>query len=157
MSRDFLSSISSIIEAINFLKGDMPTKEAKAVYVKVTQTDQGALKVTTDGTGANEIAKATVSTDITDVEEGDFVKLLPAGSIYTTYVLGAGAIEYTNCGAKVPYEMDRDPEKNGGEDTLYSRQRKIFSPYGISFNNSGIVSPTDEQLKTGSNWELSRF
>lgn len=134
---------------------DMPTKEAKAVYVKVTQTDQGALKVTTDGTGANEIAKATVSTDITDVKEGDFVKLLPAGSIYTTYVLGAGAIEYTNCGAKVPYEMDRDPEKNGGEDTLYSRQRKIFSPYGISFKNSGIVSPTDEQLKTGSNWELA--
>lgn len=134
---------------------DMPTKEAKAVYVKVTQTDQGALKVTTDGTGANEIAKATVSTDITDVKEGDFVKLLPAGSIYTTYVLGAGAIEYTNCGAKVPYEMDRDPEKNGGEDTLYSRQRKIFSPYGISFKNSGIISPTDEQLKTGSNWELA--
>lgn len=134
---------------------DMPTKEAKAVYVKVTQTDQGALKVTTDGTGANEIAKATVSTDITDVKEGDFVKLLPAGSIYTTYVLGAGAIEYTNCGAKVPYEMDRDPEKNGGEDTLYSRQRKIFSPYGISFKNSSIISPTDEQLKTGSNWELA--
>lgn len=134
---------------------DMPTKEAKAVYVKATQTDQGALKVTTDGTGANEIAKATVSTDITDVKEGDFVKLLPAGSIYTTYVLGAGAIEYTNCGAKVPYEMDRDPEKNGGEDTLYSRQRKIFSPYGISFKNSGIVSPTDDQLKTGSNWELA--
>ena len=134
---------------------DMPTKEAKAVYVKATQTDQGALKVTTDGTGANEIAKATVSTDITDVKEGDFVKLLPAGSIYTTYVLGAGAIEYTNCGAKVPYEMDRDPEKNGGEDTLYSRQRKIFSPYGISFKNSSIISPTDEQLKTGSNWELA--
>lgn len=134
---------------------DMPTKETKAVYVKVTQTDQGALKVTTDGSGANEIAKATVSTDITDIKEGDFVKLLPAGSIYTTYVLGAGAIEYTNCGAKVPYEMDRDPEKNGGEDTLYSRQRKIFSPYGISFKNSGIISPTDDQLKAGSNWELA--
>lgn len=28
---------------------------------------------------------------------------------YTTYVLGDGAIEYTDCGAKVPYEMDRDP------------------------------------------------
>lgn len=134
---------------------DMPTKEAKAVYVKVTQTDQGALKVTTDGSGANEIAKATVSADIADIKEGDFVKLLPAGNIYTTYVLGAGAIEYTNCGAKVPYEMDRDPEKNGGEDTLYSRQRKIFSPYGISFKNSGIVSPTDEQLKAGANWELA--
>lgn len=134
---------------------DMPTKEAKAVYVKVTQTEQGALKVTTDGTGVYEVAKTAVITDIPDVAEGDYVKLLPAGNIYTTYVLGAGAIEYTNCGAKVPYEMDRDPEKNGGEDTLYSRQRKIFSPYGISFKNSGIVSPTDDQLKAGSNWELA--
>lgn len=134
---------------------DMPVEETKALYVRTTQTEQGALKVTTDGTGVYEVAKTSVITDIPDVAEGDYVKLLPAGMIYTTYVLGAGAIEYTNCGAKVPYEMDRDPEKNGGEDTLYSRQRKIFSPYGISFKNSGIVSPTDEQLKTGSNWELA--
>lgn len=74
---------------------------------------------------------------------------------YTTYVLGSGAIEYTNCGAKVPYEMDRDPDKNGGEDTLYSRQRKIFSPYGISFTNTGITSPTDTQLESGSNWKIA--
>ena len=134
---------------------DMPAEETKALYVRTTQTDQGALKVTTDGTGVYEVAKTAVITDIPDVAEGDYVKLLPAGNIYTTYVLGAGAIEYTNCGAKVPYEMDRDPEKNGGEDTLYSRQRKIFSPYGISFKNSGIVSPTDDQLKAGSNWELA--
>ena len=134
---------------------DMPVEETKALYVRTTQTEQGALKVTTDGTGVYEVAKTAVITDIPDVAEGDYVKLLPAGNIYTNYVLGAGAIEYTNCGAKVPYEMDRDPEKNGGEDTLYSRQRKIFSPYGISFKNSGIVSPTDEQLKTGSNWELA--
>lgn len=74
---------------------------------------------------------------------------------YTTYVLGAGAIEYTNCGAKVPYEMDRNPAKNGGEDTLYSRQRKVFSPYGISFKAPSMISPTDAQLATGSNWELA--
>lgn len=74
---------------------------------------------------------------------------------YTTYVLGDGAIEYTNCGAKVPYEMSRNPKINGGEDTLYSRQRKIFSPYGISFKNTGIISPTDTQLKNGSNWTLA--
>lgn len=74
---------------------------------------------------------------------------------YTTYVMGEGAIEYTNCGAKVPYEMDRDPKTNGGEDTLYSRQRKVFSPYGISFKNTGIISPTDDQLRTGTNWTLA--
>lgn len=74
---------------------------------------------------------------------------------YTTYVLGEGAIEYTNCGAKVPYETDRDPKVNGGQDTLYSRQRKIFSPYGISWKSGSIISPTSTQLETGSNWELS--
>ena len=74
---------------------------------------------------------------------------------YTTYVLGNGAIEYTNCGVKVPYETDRDKFANGGEDYLISRQRKIFSPIGISFKNNTIVSPTDVQLETGSNWELA--
>lgn len=75
---------------------------------------------------------------------------------YTTYVLGDGAIEYTDCGAKVPYEVDRDPAKNGGEDTLYSRQRKSFAPYGISFTKSSMssLSPTDAELETGANWEL---
>ncbi len=74
---------------------------------------------------------------------------------YTTYVLGDGAIEFTDCGVKVPYEMYRDPAKNGGQTFLFSRQRKIFAPYGISWINSGIISPTDAQLETGSNWELA--
>ena len=73
---------------------------------------------------------------------------------YTTYVLGEGAIEYTDCGAKVAYEVDRDPATNGGQDTLYSRQRKVFAPYGISFTDGTIISPTDEQLATGSKWSL---
>lgn len=74
---------------------------------------------------------------------------------FTTYVLGNGAIEYTDCGAKVPYETDRDKFKNGGQDYLIGRQRKIFSPYGISFKDTTIVSPTDAQLETGSKWELA--
>lgn len=74
---------------------------------------------------------------------------------YTTYVLGDGAIEYTDCGVKVPYETSRDPKTNGGQDTLYGRQRKIFSPYGISWTDSGIISPTPAQLETGSNWSLA--
>lgn len=75
---------------------------------------------------------------------------------YTTYVLGEGAIEFTDCGAKVPYEMDRNPAANGGEDTLYSRQRKCFAPYGINFTKDSMssLSPTDDELETGSNWML---
>lgn len=74
---------------------------------------------------------------------------------YTTYVLGDGAVEYTDCGAKVPYETYRDPKTNGGQDTLYGRQRKIFAPYGISWTDSSIISPTDTQLETGSKWSLA--
>ena len=75
---------------------------------------------------------------------------------YTTYVLGEGAIEFTNCGVKVPYEMDRDPKTNGGQDTLYSRQRKSWAPYGINFTMAQMegLSPTDVELETGANWEL---
>lgn len=134
---------------------NMPAESVAAEYVRANATIPGALKVTTGGTGTGEIAKATVSADISDISENEYVVLLPAGTAYTTYVLGTGAIEYTDCGAKVPYEMDRDPKTNGGEDTLYSRQRKVFAPYGISFKNSGIVSPTDEQLENGANWEIA--
>lgn len=75
---------------------------------------------------------------------------------YTSYVLGDGAIDYENIGAKVPYEMSRDAAKNGGEDTLYVRQRKVFAPFGISFTKKSMASnsPTDEELKNGANWEL---
>lgn len=75
---------------------------------------------------------------------------------YTTFLFGDGAIEYTNCGAKVPAEMDRNPAVNGGEDTLYNRQRKCFSPYGISFTKSvmSTLSPTNAELANGANWEL---
>ncbi|MCL2531581.1 MAG: phage coat protein [Oscillospiraceae bacterium] len=75
---------------------------------------------------------------------------------YTTYVLGDGAIDYENVGVKEPYEMGRDPRKNGGEDTLYTRQRKVFAPFGISFTKAQVASfsPTDEELKLGKNWAL---
>ena len=71
-------------------------------------------------------------------------------------MLGDGAIEYTDCGAKVPYEMDRDPKVHGGEDTLYSRQRKCFAPYGVNFTKAYMesLSPTDAELENGANWEL---
>lgn len=75
---------------------------------------------------------------------------------YTTYILGEGAFDYENIGAKVPYEMNRDPKTNGGVDTLYSRQRKVYAPYGISYTKSSqaSLSPTDAELKNGANWEL---
>ena len=75
---------------------------------------------------------------------------------YTTYVLGDGAISYENIGAKVPYEMARDPKTKGGQDTLYTRQRKVFAPFGISYEKrvQSTLSPTNDELKQGINWTL---
>lgn len=87
--------------------------------------------------------------DVEDGEDGAYKK-------YTSYVLGNGAIEYADCGAEYPYEVNRDAETNGGIDMLYMRQRKIFSPYGISFTKKKMTtsSPTDAELENGSNWEI---
>lgn len=75
---------------------------------------------------------------------------------YTTFILGEGAFDFENIGAKVPYEMQRDPKTKGGQDVLYTRQRKVFAPYGISFTKQSMAnkSPTDDELAKGGNWEL---
>ena len=75
---------------------------------------------------------------------------------YTTYVLGEKFFDYDNVGVKVPNEMGRDPKTNGGLDTLYTRQRKLFVPKWISFKKAQMASnsPTDAELADGRNWEV---
>lgn len=75
---------------------------------------------------------------------------------YTTYVFGDGAFDFADLGAKVPYEMSRDPKTNGGQDTLYSRKRMCFAPKGINFTNASVatLSPTNAELENGANWKL---
>lgn len=75
---------------------------------------------------------------------------------YTTYLLGQGAFDYCDCGARVPAEMWRDPQTAGGVDWLITRQRKLFAPRGFSFvmPSTAIVSPTDAQLETAARWTI---
>ena len=75
---------------------------------------------------------------------------------YMTYVLGNGAFDFENIGAEVPFAMTRDEAKNGGQAYLWSRQRKVFAPYGISFTKAQMTSnsPTDAELSTAANWTL---
>jgi prophage lp2 protein 40 len=134
----------------------MPVSLIDSLYVRCNSTDVGALKVTTAGEGLGEVALATVQEDISDIKENEYVQHIQNEAIYTSYLLGEGAIDYENIGAKVPSEMSRDPKTNGGQTTLYSRQRKVFAPYGISYTKSSqaSLSPTDDELKAGANWEL---
>lgn len=131
------------------------TMPCEAGYFDATADTEGALKIVADSPSDGEIAL----TEAKKTYLGE--KTLAAGMYvvldheYTTYVLGEGAIEYTNCGVKTPSELERDALTNGGETTLVSRQRKVFAPYGISWKSNNIISPTDEQLANGSNWELA--
>lgn len=67
-----------------------------------------------------------------------------------------GSIDYEDLGVKKPYEMERNASKNGGQETLYIRQRKVFAPYGISYEKTSqaTLSPTNTELENGANWEL---
>lgn len=88
--------------------------------------------------------------------QADYVPAVSAYDKYTTYVFGEGAFDYENIGAKVPFEMARDAKTDGGVDTLYSRQRKVFAPFGISYTkkSQASLSPTDAELQNGANWAL---
>lgn len=75
---------------------------------------------------------------------------------YTTYVLGQGAIILDDIGDAVPYEMSRDPKTNGGQDTLYVRDRYICGVDGISFEKPSTItaSASNEDLANGANWNI---
>lgn len=142
--------------------GDNKAKFALAIMHSQVATNIENLKLTdylkyTDKEGIQRtISAGTLNGRIVLVDDRCPAVTGEGKTTYTTYIFGEGAIEYTNVGAKVPYEMDRDPAKNGGETTMYSRQRKIFSPVGISWKNSAsIISPTREQLKAGANWAIA--
>jgi hypothetical protein len=75
---------------------------------------------------------------------------------YTTYVLGQGAIILDDIGDEVPYEMSRDPKTNGGQDTLYVRDRYICGVDGISFEKPSSItaSASNADLASGANWAV---
>lgn len=76
------------------------------------------------------------------------------GVKYTTYVLGEGAFVYEDLGVKVPYEMERSASVNGGQDTLYIRERKVLAPRYISYKDESKVCPDETDFEKGENWEL---
>lgn len=141
---------------------DMPAAVQEGFYIKAKSTDEGALEVVADATGSPtakqiKVSEVTpVATNYTAPAVGDYVVFVDDFTEYTTFVLGNGSISYEDLGVKVPYEMNRDPKTNGGQDTLYSRQRKVFAPFGISYEkkSQASLSPTDEELKNGANWSL---
>lgn len=130
----------------------MPAEDG---YFPAASTDEGALQVKASGVTDGQINQARVTPYFGEGTPAADSYVVP-GTRYTTYVLGEGAISFEDIGAKVPYEMARDPKTDGGVDTLYTRQRKVFSPFGISYEKTSqtTLSPTDAELANGANWCL---
>ena len=130
----------------------MPAEDG---YFPAASTDEGALQVKASGATDGQINQAEVTPYFGEGTPAADSYVVP-GTRYTTYVLGEGAISFEDIGAKVPYEMARDPKTDGGVDTLYTRQRKVFSPFGISYEKKSqtTLSPPDAELANGANWCL---
>ena len=133
---------------------DMPVEEG---FFDSVQGADGALKIVADSasptTGEIKLSEVTNYFGSKTLAAGMFVT---KGARYTTYVLGDGAIFYEDIGAKVPYSMARDEKTDGGVDILYIRQRKVFAPFGISYEKTSqaSLSPEDAELANGANWSL---
>ena len=130
------SAVATNLENLNLLTALKYTDKEGVTRDLTLYTWNGKLVITDDGMPTEQGEDGTVT--------------------YTSYALGEGAIEYEDIGVKVPYEMARDPKTNGGQDTLYTRQRKVFSPKGISYEKKvqASLSPTDAELENGENWDL---
>lgn len=132
----------------------MPVEEG---YYDATASTTGAVKIVADtptpATGEVKLGAVKPYYGSKTLAAGDYVVM---DTYYISYVLGEGTINYEDIGAKVPYEMARDPKTNGGQDTLYTRQRKVFSPFGISYEKKvqASLSPTEAELANGQNWDL---
>ena len=135
----------------------MPVATVEATYTITSDVDLKSAKTyyTRSGSAGSYVYTVVASPVVGNI--ATYYEMTTAAyDKFITYVLGNGAIDFEDVGAKVPYEMDRNAAKNGGETTLYSRQRKVFAPYGVSFTKSSVAknSPTDAELKTAANWEL---
>lgn len=136
---------------------DMPTNEVASTYAITSDTDivEGKTYYTRSGSTGNYVY--TEVTNPTKANLSTYYEMTAEGyTEYTSYVLGNKFFDYDNVGVKVPNEMFRDPKTNGGIDTLYTRQRKLYVPTWISFTKAQMEtsSPTVAELANGKNWEV---
>lgn len=136
---------------------EMPVEEIEATYKASTDASVDTSKTyyTRSGSAGSykytAVEKPTGNPSTSNYYEVD----VEGYEVYTTYVLGTGAIEYCDVGVQVPSEVSRDPSKNGGEDTLYTRQRKLYAPKWISWKGANsIISPMPTDFANGENWEI---
>jgi hypothetical protein len=115
----------------------------------MTQTDADGIE--------RELALATWNGRLVLIDDGmPTVEVGEGETGYVTYVLGEGSVILDDIGDAVPYEMSRDPKTNGGQDTLFVRDRYICGVDGISFEKPSSItaSASNEDLANGANWNI---
>lgn len=153
-------STTTLNNAIQKASGDRKMKYALVIMNSAIATELENQKLLTylkenDANGLErELNLATWNGKLVIVDDSITSEDNAGVTNYITYVLGKGSFDYENIGAKVPYEMDRDADAD--QDVLYSRQRKVFAPYGFTYlkENQTTLSPTDTELADGANWDL---
>jgi len=79
-----------------------------------------------------------------------------SGFKYTTLLFASNAIGYGNGRVDMPTETERKPDtgNGGGQEIFYSRESKVYHPYGVSFESASVasISPSVAELKNAANW-----
>lgn len=162
-SADANIGVTSINSAIQKACGDNKAKFSTIIMHSVVATNLenvnliNFLKYTDNFGIQRDLSLASLNGKMVIIDDTMTVDYTdPANPVYTTYILGKGAFDFEDIGAKVPFEIARDPKINGGQSTLYARTRKCFAPFGLSYLklNQKTLSPTNEELADGKNWSL---
>lgn len=76
---------------------------------------------------------------------------------YRNYILGQGALAFTEHYPERAVEPYREPQKGngGGVTSLYTRRHALVHPRGFRFTSSSVTgkSPTWAELQTAGNWD----
>ena len=135
---------------------NMPTGQIPTVYAKTSDValDPDKTYYTRSGSSPNYVYTPVENPDVSNI--GTYYEVTASDTSYTTYVLGNGSIILDDIGDAVPYEMSRDPKTNGGQDTLYVRDRFICGVDGISFEKPASItaSASNTDLANGDNWNI---
>jgi hypothetical protein len=76
-----------------------------------------------------------------------------SGSVYTSVLMGDGAIGFGNGSGKNEFETDRDSLQ--GDDVIISRWYKIIHPRGMAFQFHTVAgaTPTNAEFELQANWK----
>lgn len=148
---------------------DISTKSmTTADYIKAKTKFWGDMANSASLVIMHAVVYANLMTQLTETQMVNFLNgatvlvddSITAGTdnVYETYILRNGAIRWTgdlplrNAGAFV----EKDQQKNQGEEYIGYRRAFLFEPVGLSFKGTLAkpITAQNSELETGTNWEM---